>query len=213
MIPNAQASTSKTASVWVRIPLMPDEGMIVQLAETADKNLSCNFVGMTWGHRPIGGHQTGSLGMRVQFPLVPPMSRSSKKTGIPEDTALSGGDEGENPSLLSNIWGDSQTTWQRYLAFSGFESRSLHHGRSSNARTPRKHERITGVKLPLSLPSDRSSNWTGLRPRWASAHRTPPSRRKWKFKSSSVHQVTSWGIGVMAHADLKRRRNGFDSRT
>ena len=24
-----------------------------------------------WGHRPTGGHQAGSLGMRVRFPLVP----------------------------------------------------------------------------------------------------------------------------------------------
>lgn len=99
--PNAQVSTSKTASVWVRIPLMPDEGMVVQLAETAGKSLSCNFVGTIWGHRPRGGRQNGILEIRVRFPMAPPMSRSSKKTGIPEDTALSGGDEGVNPSLLS----------------------------------------------------------------------------------------------------------------
>jgi hypothetical protein len=29
------------------------------------------FLVGVWGHRPMGGHQAGSLGMRVRFPLVP----------------------------------------------------------------------------------------------------------------------------------------------
>ena len=55
----------------------------------------------TRGYGLMGCRDLGKVEVGVRFPLAPPMSRSSNKTGIPEDTALSGGDEGENPSLLS----------------------------------------------------------------------------------------------------------------